>query len=539
MPEPTSRVRVQTGRGRQESVLMAAARLRLADLLAGLSVVVDLGYGLPMETAMRSCLVGTSVARRMGLSEREAADVYYVSLLLHIGCMAYSHETAVWFGDDAAVHRAVVRTTRPREIVSVLIPEATRGLPAAARLKSMALLVARGTAFSRRHDMASCEAARAVASRIGLPEAVSAALYDVHEWWNGRGARAVKGEEIALSARIARVATDAVFVAALADADAVTSVLRANAGKRLDPQVVAVFAADASDLLAEAALGDPRARVLEIEPAPVVHIEAAALPMMAAAFGDLLDIKTPFTHGHSAEVARLAVGAASRLRLDRETLARLEVAAHLHDLGRGGVSNAVWEKPEPLSAAEWEQVRLHPYYTERILATSTALAPMADIASHHHERLDGSGYHRGCSGTAVGVAARVLAAADAFQAMTQRRPHRPAFDPEQAGAELLGDAHCGRLDPDAVAAVLDTVGQPHPPARRELRPGGLSEREVEVLRLVAEGCSNPEIGRRLSISRRTAEHHVQHIYTKLGISTRAAAALFALEHDLLASTPRH
>ena len=509
------------------------SRLRLADLLAGLSTVVDLGYGLPMETALRSCLVGTAMARRMGLAEQEAADVFYVSLLLHVGCLTYSHETAALFGDDAAVRRAVARTRTPWDIVSVLIPEATRGLPAAVRLKSVALFTVRGPGFSKRHDLASCEAARAVARRIGLPQTVSGALYDVHEWWNGRGARGVRGAEIAPSARIARVATDAVFLAALGEADMVTKALRGFAGKRLDPEVVAVFAADATALLAEAASGDPRTRVLEIEPTPPVEIDEADLPVMAAAFGDLTDIKTPFTHGHSAEVAQLAVAAATRLRLDRDTTARLKVAALLHDLGRGGVSNAVWEKPGPLTAAEWEQVRMHPYYTERILAASESLAPMAPIAGLHHERLDGSGYHRGCRSAAIGAAARVLAAADSFQAMTQRRPHRPALDPDQARDELLRDARAGRLDSDAVAAVMEAAGQPHPPAGGDLRPAGLSEREVEVLRLVAEGCSNPEIGRRLSISRRTAEHHVQHIYTKLGVSTRPAAALFALEHDLL------
>jgi HD-GYP domain-containing protein (c-di-GMP phosphodiesterase class II) len=513
-------------------------RLRLADLLAGLSVVVDLGYGLPMETAMRSCLVSTHLARRMGLSEREAADVFYVSLLLHVGCLAYSHETAAWFGDDAAVHRAVVRTKTAWEVVSVLIPEATRGLPAAARVKSVALLTARGQEFSRRHDMASCEAARAVARRIGLPDAVSAALFDVHEWWNGRGARGLKGEEIAPAARIARVATDAVFLAALGDADTVTRALGRFAGKRLDPHVVAVFAADAPALLAEAAAGDPRTRVVEIEPAPPVEIDEAGLPVVAAAFGDLTDIKSPFTHGHSSEVAALSVAAATRLGLDRETVARLHVAALLHDLGRAGVSNAVWEKPGPLTAAEWEQVRMHPYYSERILATSASLAPMAAVVGLHHERLDGSGYHRGCGAAALGSAARILAAADSFQAMTQRRPHRLALDADRAGDELLRDARRGRLDSDAVAAVLDAAGQRHPAARGDLRPAGLSQREVEVLRLVAEGCSNPEIGRRLSISRRTAEHHVQHIYTKLGVSTRAGAALFALEHDLLSSDRR-
>ena len=201
--------------------------------------------------------------------------------------------------------------------------------------------------------------------------------------------------------------------------------------------------------------------ILEVEPVPAVEIDETDLAVVGAAFGDLADIKTPFTHGHSAEVAQLSVAAATRLRLDHQTIARLRVAALLHDLGRLGVSNAVWEKPGPLTTAEWEQARMHPYYTERILSTSVALAPMAAIAGLHHERLDGTGYHRGCRGAAIGPAARVLAAADSFQAMTQRRPHRPALELDQARDELLRDARLGRLDPDAVAAVLDAAGQPH------------------------------------------------------------------------------
>jgi HD-GYP domain-containing protein (c-di-GMP phosphodiesterase class II) len=386
--------------------------------------------------------------------------------------------------------------------------------------------------------MASCEAARAVASRIGLPDEVRAALYDVHEWWNGRGARGLKGEAIAPAARIARVATDAVFLAALGDSEAVTATLRRLGGKRLDPGVVAVFAGNTPTLLAEATAGDPRTRILESEPEPTVEIDESDLLVVAAAFGDLADIKTPFMPGHASEVAELAAAAATRLRLDQDTTSRLAVAALLHDLGRGGVSNAVWEKPGPLTSAEWEQVRMHPYYTERILSTSAALAPVAPIAGLHHERLDGSGYHRGCHGEAIGVAARVLAAADSFQAMTQRRPYRAALDVDQAGDELLRDARRGHLDFDAVAAVLDAAGQPHRAPVRDRRPAGLTEREIEILRLVAEGCSNPEIGRRLGISRRTAEHHVQHIYTKLGVSTRATVTLFALEHGLLESRLR-
>jgi DNA-binding CsgD family transcriptional regulator len=198
------------------------------------------------------------------------------------------------------------------------------------------------------------------------------------------------------------------------------------------------------------------------------------------------------------------------------------------------VSNAIWEKPGPLTRAEWEQVRMHPYHSERILAGSSALEPMARVAGMHHERVDGSGYHRGCRARELAPAARVLAAADAFHAMAQDRPHRQALSLDQAGEELRREARAARLDGDVVAAVLEAAGGRGPRRRDNLRPGGLSEREIEVARLVAAGCSNQEIATRLVISRRTAEHHVQHIYAKVGVSSRAGLALFAHEHDLVA-----
>jgi DNA-binding CsgD family transcriptional regulator len=136
----------------------------------------------------------------------------------------------------------------------------------------------------------------------------------------------------------------------------------------------------------------------------------------------------------------------------------------------------------------------------------------------HHERQDGSGYHRGASGAEVPAAARVLAAADAFQAITQDRPHRPGLAPEAAAAALAEQAQVGRLDTECVRAVVEAAGQP-PPSVRTRWPAGLSDREVEVLRLVAHGLSNWAIAGRLYVSPRTAEHHVQHIYTKIGAST--------------------
>ena len=297
------------------------------------------------------------------------------------------------------------------------------------------------------------------------------------------------------------------------------------------------FADRAEALLGEIDTTDPRALVLEAEPDPVVSVPDDQLAEVAATFADLADLKSPSTHGHSGGVAALARGAGERLRLPPASVADLEVAGLLHDVGRVAVSDVVWEKPGGLNGHEWEQVRLHAYHSERILAGSDRLASLAPMVGMHHERLDGGGYHRGCRGAELSMPARTLAAADAYQAMTQPRPHRPALAPDQAEQRLLADARMGVLDGDAVGAVLAAAGHAAV-ARRQTLPAGLSTREVEVLGLVAEGCSNAQIAQRLVISRRTAEHHVQHIYTKIGVSSRAAAALFAMEHHLLPGRDR-
>jgi HD-GYP domain-containing protein (c-di-GMP phosphodiesterase class II) len=516
-----------------------SARLRLADLLGGLSIAADLGFGLPPEEAMRCSLLATAIARQQALSEGEVADTFYAALLVHVGCSALAHETAAVFGDDRVLMSTVAKTNvaDPADIAETLLPELTRGMNAAERTRVEHYTATQGQEFGRRFDTGSCEVARATAKRVGLGRGVQRALHELVEWWNGDGPpRGLRADEIALPARIARAAADAARFDHLGGAEAAVAALRRRSGVILDPAIVEAFAANADRLLAETHAGDPRELVLEAEPEPVIEIEANELPRVAAAFGDLADLKTPFTHGHSHGVARLATAAAESMGLDRQTVSRLEISALLHDLGRVAVSDAIWEKPGPLTGAEWEQVRMHPYHSERILAGSQGLEPSARVAGMHHERLDGSGYHRGCRGHELSPAARALAAADAFHAMTQERPHRPALSAEHAGDELRREVRSGRLDPDAVAAVLDAAGARRPTRRDNLRPGGLSEREVEVARLVAAGCSNPEIATRLVISRRTAEHHVQHIYAKLGVSSRAALALFAHEHELVSPT---
>ena len=510
-------------------------RLRLGELLASLSIVADLGYSLPPDHALRACLLGTLLAREVGASRNDVADTFFVSLLAHVGCVAFAPEMSQAFGDDQRANRAGAKTNfaDPREIFTTLIPETAKGLATAGRIRAAATILTRGRDIGKRYDTTVCEIGRETARRVGLSERVQRSLYEIKEWWNGRGTpRGLRGAEISLPARIARTASDAALFDCLSGPDDAIEAIQRRSGTILDPDVAGRFTSRARVLLSETTAGDPRGRVLALEPEPFVEIDRADLVDVAMAFADLADLKTPFTAGHSREVADVARSAARRIGLDAAAVDEVYLAALLHNLGRVGVSNAIWEKDGRLTSAEWEQVRMHPYHSERIVSSSSALAFLARSVGMHHERLDGSGYHRGCGTRDIPVGARVVAVADAFVAMLHSRPYRPPMASDEAANELRTEAQAGRLDADVVAAVLDGVGQ-RPPRQARSHAAGLSDREVQVLRLLAEGCSNPQIAARLHVARRTAEHHVQHIYTKIGVSSRAAAALFALENELL------
>jgi putative nucleotidyltransferase with HDIG domain len=501
--------------------------LRLADLLAALSLTTDLAMGQPPEKSIRACVVATEIARHLGLPEPAVSDVYYTTLLKHLGCTATTHEEMHLFGPDEAGMRRVAErtdTTKPAEAFELMrVTGKGAGL---ARLRFLARAVTAGEA-TETIFRAICEVAARMAERLGLGEDVGRALYESIERWDGKGSpRKLAGEDIALPARIAEPATQAVLFHELGGADAAIAMIDRRAGGWFDPSVAEAFKAIGPRVLERLDMEDPWAAVHAAEPEPRRTIPSGRLEAVAEAFADMVDLKTPFTLGHSSGVAEVAAAAAERLGVP----SHIRVAALLHDLGRTAVSNGIWEKPGPLSAGEWEQVRLHPYQTERILARSSALEPLSRIAGMHHERQDGSGYHHGAAAAEVPPEARLLAVADAYQAITQSRPHRPARDPEEAAAMVSQEAAAGRFDPECARAVLEAAGSAT--RVRSAWPAGLSDREVEVLRLVTRGLANRAIAAELVISPRTAEHHVQHIYDKIGVSTRAGAAMFAMEHGL-------
>jgi HD-GYP domain-containing protein (c-di-GMP phosphodiesterase class II) len=287
-----------------------------------------------------------------------------------------------------------------------------------------------------------------------------------------------------------------------------------------------------AELLAELDEARMWEQALEAEPFPQIRIAGERVDAAFMAIAALTGLKSPWFREHSTGVAELAEAAAWRLGLSVASVTLVRRAALAHDLGRVGVSNAIWEKPGPLGFGEWERVRLHPHYTERAFAQSPTLAPIGILAGSHHERLDGSGYHRGTRGPALDQASRILAAADCYGAMREARPYREALGAPAAEEELMHEAEEGRLDPEAVDAVLNAAGHRVRERLREL-PAGLTERELEVLLVLVRGESNQEIAKDLGISAKTVGHHVQHVYQKAGVRSRAAATVWAFEHDLV------
>jgi HD-GYP domain-containing protein (c-di-GMP phosphodiesterase class II) len=323
-----------------------------------------------------------------------------------------------------------------------------------------------------------------------------------------------------------------VFLSATNAAD-VRAVVERRSGSAYEPRLAELAARHLDDILAgvESQVWE---RALESEPFPQVRIAGDRVDAAFVAIASFTDLKSPWLRGHSTGVAELAEAAAWRVGLPAASVTRLRRAALAHDLGRVGVSNAIWEKPGPLGFGEWERVRLHPHFTERAFAQSPALAPIGALAGSHHERLDGSGYHRGTRGPTLEPDARILAAADSYHAMTETRPYRQAHDAATAEAELTREAREGRLDSEAVDAVLAAAGHRVERQPREL-PAGLTERELEVLLAVARGLPNKAIGQGLGISAKTVGHHLERIYAKAGVRSRAAATVWAFEHGLVRS----
>ena len=501
--------------------------MRLAELLAAISLTTDLGAGMPFEKGLRTCVVASALARHLRLGPEQRRAIFHAALLRSIGCTAHAPENAVMFGDDLAFERAF-KELDPADTVTFRQRFGDWDPPQQHRLLEtvMAETPTAGVYAVR----SGCEVSAALGLRLGLGRTAIAALDHVYERWDGGGlpdGRA--GDQIDPIARIVHVAEQVVLGHfAGGDAQACSNVQR-RAGGHLDPELVGCFLDHRAEILGALQAQDMLAAAVAAEPAPGATVDPRQLERACLALAIFTDLKGTHLIGHSTHVAELATSAAPLIGIDAEGVAELQLAALVHDIGRTAVSSRIWEQRGPLGPADRERVRLHTYWTERILARCPPMRGLARIAAAHHERLDGSGYHRSATAAELGRSARVLAVADVFAAMTESRPHRPALATDAAVRELLDQAARGQLDPAAAAAVIEAAGLPRP---RAAWPCGLTDREVEVLRLCARGLSNRAIADTLVVSPRTVQHHLASIYDKTGRRTRAGAAVFAMEHGL-------
>jgi HD-GYP domain-containing protein (c-di-GMP phosphodiesterase class II) len=505
----------------------------LAELVAAFSLATDLGLGQPMEHVLRSWVIAARLGEHLGLEPDDRGALYYVATLAWVGCVADTPELASWFGDDIAFRgdsRQIDLAGLP--MLGFMLRHVGIGSPALHRLRLGATLVATGGKGVERALLSHCLTTAQMAERLGLGTDVCGALQQAFTRWDGKGVPGgVGGEQIPLSMRLFHLADIVEVFHRGGGADAAVEVARARRGKAFDPDVVDAFCPVAADVLGDASSDLDWQSLVAEDPMLQRRLSDAEFDTALEAIADFTDLRSPSRAGHSRAVAELAARAAASAGLPEADIIVLRRAGLLHDIGMHGIPATILEKAGPLSAPEAERMRMHPYYTERMLARPDTLARIGAIASLAHERCDGSGYPRGLTAPAIPVTARLLAAACAYNAMTEPRAHRPPLTSKQAASELRAEVRAGRLDVHAVDAVLGAAGQPS--GKRRSGPAGLTPREIEVLALIARGAATRQVARQLSITPKTAETHIERIYAKIGASTRSTATLFAMQHGLL------
>jgi HD-GYP domain-containing protein (c-di-GMP phosphodiesterase class II) len=506
---------------------------RAAEIIAVACLATDLGMGFPFEHGLQGTLMAMRLAELLDVDSETESRTYFASLLMYAGCTTDADVGVRIFGGSRTENLTPAQFgSRVKSLAGVIRALPPPGALPHRRVYEAARRIVPAARFLKPHFASLCEVAEMMAKRLGLPPAVHNLLAFLTERWDGKSVlKRATGEDIPLPVRIVHVARDAAYQRVLGGDDHAVEVIRRRAGHAFDPDIAGRFVEESPEIMSAAEPpGSAWEAILAAEPRPHLTLEHEGVDRALAAIGDFADLLSPHFSGHSSGVAELADAAARRVGFGPSEVALVRRAGLVHDVGRVAIHPRVWQKPASLTVDEWEQVRLHPYHTERVLLRSDLLASLADVACAHHERLGGKGYHRRLSAASLTPAARLLAAADAFQAMCQPRPFRGQLTPEEAAAQLTEEVRAGGLDSEMVAVVTEAAGQPRP---RVERPAGLSEREAEVLGLLAGGLQTKQVARRLGISVKTADRHVQNAYRKIGVSTRAGATLFAMEHGLL------
>jgi HD-GYP domain-containing protein (c-di-GMP phosphodiesterase class II) len=518
---------------------MTVPAVRRADFLMALAYATDLATGHSRDFALRSCVLAMRFAEIAGLDESMRRKVYHQALLRYIGCNADTHLLAAAWGDEITLRRELhhIDMGNRAEFVAIFVRAITRKLPGASP-DELAKAIERGLAEGPQVNIpilsGHCEVAQRIAERIGLPEDIRENLGQIYERWDGKGLpRGLSGDAVKFPVRLVTLAQDAIALTDHVGFETMKEKIKERAGGGYEVELAELFLAHCDQLMKGLDGPVDRETILAIEPLPHAMLDEADCEEAYLAIADMIDMRMPFTFGHSRAVAALAAVAGKRMGLPAADIRALRWAAYTHDIGELATPVSTWMRAGALTERETDAAHLHPYHGERALLPLGGDGKLvAALVLRHHERLDGTGYHRYAKASDLSPAARILAAAEAFQTAREARPYRAALGDGAAASKLRGAVREGKLCPEAVEAVLASAGQP---ARRDTaeRLSGLTPREIEVLRLIAAGNTAKEAARQLDIAPKTADNHIQSLYSKIGVTTRAAAALYALERGLV------
>jgi len=507
--------------------------VQLAEVVGSIALAADLGLGQPLDHVLRSCVVATRFAEHLGVSREDRDATYWTTLFMMAGCTGSSYELSQVFGDDIAF-RAGIFWVPPTTVnmLRFMLGRAGSGKGVIERMRVRADLLRTKLTAVEQALIAHCHVSARLAERVGLGERVVMSLLQTFARWDGKGLPSgLAGDDILLPIRITNIANVVTAHAREQGVAAAAESVRAFSGTDFDPRLCSAWRTAAPDVLAGLDGQSSWERVVADQPTSRAPLSEAELDDALELVADYADLKSPWFTGHSRGVASLAAAAALRAGLPESEIASLRRAALVHDIGRNGVPNSIWDKGGPLSDSEMERVQLHAYYTDRVLRRGGKLAELASIASAAHERIGGGGYPRRIGGLTIPLLGRYLEAADVYHAMIEDRPHRAPHSHKAAAVELRRAAHAGELDGSAVDAILNVAG--HTTSSKPAAPAGLTPRETEVLVLAARGGTIRSVARQLDIAPKTAGNHLEHIYSKIGVSTRAEAAMFAMQHGLL------
>ena len=446
---------------------MRADHLTFSNIIGSLSYALDLTEGAHPGHAVRSCLLGIRIGMELRLSAREMSDLYYALLLKDAGCSSNASRLHQIVGGDEIRAKAFTKTNDWTRFESrqfrFLFGHVYQGEPFMKRFRAISSMVKHSRANAEELFTLRCFQGAHVVKALGLGAGVSEAIYNLDEHWDGSGYPAHRwGADIPRLAQIASLAQTLEVFHQQFGPLAAQDCMQRRKGRWFDPELVKA----AGSLLRRgglwAGLDDPDLQddIALMEP-DTVRIEASeeTVDGICLAFAEVVDAKSPSTYTHSVNVARIAIGVGEWMGLDASDLTVLRRAGLLHDLGKLSVPNSILDKPGKLDAAEWESVKKHPFYTQQILARIPTFERITGIASAHHEKLDGSGYHLGIRGEHLCLSMRLLAIADIFEALTAKRSYRDSLPIDQV-IRILSKEVPHALDAACFEALQQWIRKP-------------------------------------------------------------------------------